>query len=88
MNSVALQSLSTLASLATVLQAVPVGDGSGHGGVDLIRAPFAMLADLLEKFPHQNLVRRCLRLEACVVVVVCTLAADRRIPPNDGSPLV
>ncbi|CAM9107710.1 unnamed protein product, partial [Ectocarpus fasciculatus] len=55
MNSVALQSLSTLASLATVVQAVPAGDGSGHGGVDLIRAPFAMLADLLEKFPAQNL---------------------------------
>lgn len=70
MNSVALQSLSTLASLVTVVQAVPAGDGSGHGGVDLIRAPFAMLADLLEKFPAQNLVRRCSPVEACVVIVV------------------
>lgn len=87
MNSVALQSLSTLASLATVVQAVPVGDGGENGGVELIRAPFAMLADMLEKFPPQNLVRRCLRLEARVVVFVY-FAADGRIPPDDGSPLV
>lgn len=60
MNSVALQSLSTLASLATTLQALPSDDGSGHTNVDLVRAPFAMLAELLEKFPPQNLVRRFL----------------------------
>lgn len=62
MNSVALQSLSTLASLATTLQALPSGDGSGQSNVDLIRAPFAMLAELLEKFPSQNLVRRYLSI--------------------------
>lgn len=55
MNSVALQSLSTLASLATTLQALP--SDHGHSNVDVIRAPFAMLAELLEKFPPQNLVR-------------------------------
>lgn len=55
MNSVALQSLSTLASLATTLGALP--SGHGNSNVDMIQAPFAMLAELLEKFPPQNLVR-------------------------------
>lgn len=59
MNSVALQALSTLASLSTVLQATPFADENEQRNVDLIRAPFAMLAELLEKFPSQNLVRRC-----------------------------
>lgn len=62
MNAVALQSLSTLASLATALQALPplpAGEGSGVGqtNINLIRAPFAMLADMLEDFPEQSLVR-------------------------------
>lgn len=61
MNAVALQSLSTLASLATALQALPslpAGEGSriGYTNIDLIRAPFAMLADMLEEFPEQSLV--------------------------------
>ena len=62
MNAVALQSLSTLASLATALQALPSlpageGSGIGHANINLIRAPFAMLADMLEEFPEQSLVR-------------------------------
>lgn len=60
MNSVALQSLSTLASLATTLQALTSGHENGQSSVDLIRAPFAMLAEMLEKFPSQNLVRSAL----------------------------
>lgn len=64
MNAVALQSLSTLASLATALQALPSGEGTGRGNVDLIRAPFAMLADMLEGFPPQNLVRISHKLDA------------------------
>lgn len=58
MNAVALQSLSTLASLATALQDLPSGHASGSKNVDLIRAPFAMLANMLEEFPAQSLVRR------------------------------
>lgn len=54
MNAVALQSLSTLASLATALQDLP----PGRTNVDLIRAPFAMLANMLEEFPAQSLVRK------------------------------
>lgn len=64
MNAVALQSLSTLASLATALQALPSGEGTGRSNVDLIRAPFAMLADMLEGFPPQNLVRMSHKLDA------------------------
>jgi len=42
MNSVALQSLSTLASLATTLQALPSRHETGQSNVDLIRTPFIM----------------------------------------------
>lgn len=64
MNAVALQSLWTLASLATALQALPSGEGTGRSNVNLIRAPFAMLADMLEEFPPQNLVRMSHKLDA------------------------
>lgn len=74
MNAVALQSLSTLASLATALQALPSGEGTGRINVDLIRAPFAMLADMLEGFPPQNLVRFSHKLDA----VQYAAAADGR----------
>lgn len=59
MNAVALQSLSTLASLATVLQNLPSCGGNKRSDLELIRAPFAMLADMLTEFPAQSLVRRC-----------------------------
>ncbi|CAM9591597.1 unnamed protein product, partial [Scytosiphon promiscuus] len=55
MNSVALQSLSALASLSTALQATSFADGHEQSTVDLVRGPFAILAELLEKFPPQNL---------------------------------
>lgn len=64
MNAVALQSLSTLASLATALQALQPGEGTGRSNVDLIRAPFAMLADMVEGFPPQNLVRMSHKVDA------------------------
>lgn len=57
MNSVALQSLSTLASLATTIHSLPYDRETGHRSAELIRAPFAMLADMLGEFPSQSLVR-------------------------------
>lgn len=57
MNAVALQSLSTLASLATTIHSLPCERETGHSNVELIRAPFAMLADMLGEFPSQSLVR-------------------------------
>lgn len=78
MNTVALQSLSALASLATTLQALPSGGGSGNSIVGLIRAPFATLADMLEDFPPQNLVRTMssMRKSACVLFVCVTLKSE------------
>lgn len=67
MNAVALQSLSTLAALAAAHHPLPSGGGNGrNSNVDLIRAPFAMLADMLEQFPPQNLVRRCVQSHCLV----------------------
>lgn len=58
MNAVALQSLSTLASLTSTLQAMPSAGRTGvdNNSAELVRVPFAMLATMLEEVPEQSLV--------------------------------
>lgn len=60
MNTVALQSLSTLALFASALQHLNLDDGARRENLALVHAPFAKLADMLGEFPAQSLVRSSL----------------------------